>query len=314
MPRQQFFFAPRCSELTAIEALNNPELMKKLSASKLLSVFLISGFASASWAASVEFHEKLDDLIVKAPLIFEGRVVSLAYKNSQPNQQHPQGLPHTFVTYKVERGLFGKAPSTFVLRFFGGLHPDGRAMAISSYPQIDIGDHDVLLVDGNTVVGCPLVNCGQGRIRISDGLAFTEEGRALVKAAANSASRFGFGAFRPIPEVLTQVFVHPQTLKQAVVTIRGDGSGQEPAPDKNPVSLSDLIRIVEELKKGQRPTSVVPSADPQGLIPAISLSAKPTRPSPPGLQPIGPIDAAEAAEIAAVEKNGGNPVLKKGGN
>jgi len=269
-------------------------------------------YCSSLWASLPDYSEALDAAIQKAPLIFEGKVVDIRYKNSQGNQQHPKGLPHTFVTYKIERVLFGKTDGFFTLRFLGGLHLDGRAMQISHYPQFDIGDHDVLLVDGNNLSGCPLTKCSAGRFRISGEKVFTEEGRVLRKGDPQEKSLFRYGSFLPIPELATQEFAHPKSGKRVVVHMKTSPHEKTQTAEVDQMSASDLHDAIERIKKGQAAQTNVSSANLQQPILAVAILAK-APPQAPAFTPFKVKDAKEAKEIADIQKNGGNPVLSTGG-
>ncbi len=208
--------------------------------------------------------------------------------------------------------LFGKAESAFTLRFLGGLHPDGRAMQISHYPQIDIGDHDIVLIEGNNLAGCPLTKCSTGRFRISGEKIFTEEGRVLRKGDPQEKSLFRYGTFLSIPELATQEFTHPKSGKKVVVRMKRSAPEKAPAAEADQMTLSDLNEAIERIKKGQSTQTVVSSANVQQKIPAVALLAK-APPKAPAFTASKIKDAKEAQEIADIEKNGGNPVLGNGG-
>jgi len=257
-------------------------------------------------AFSAPKSPSLEDQVRKAPLIFFGEVVKVEYKNSASSQQHPRGLPHTFVTYKVVTPIFGKTESLFTLRFLGGAYPDGTVMDLSHFPTFDLGEKDVLLVQGNTVLACPLSSCAGGRMRISGGKAFTEEGRVLRKGAGNRA--FAFGSFQDLPEASTRTIVNPRTGAKATLFLKGD-SEKPTAPEADQLKLEELLALIRKLKAGQQPGQM-PNADIRKDIPALDLRAT-AAPAAPPARVIPPKDAEEINELKMIEAAGGNPVIKQ---
>src|SRR5687767_10408007 len=78
---------------------------------------------------------KLEDLVVKADLIIHGEVLDILYRLSQPSGPEPNGVPHTFVTYKILRTFRGTPPGDVVtLRFRGGAVGNGVIVTITSNP------------------------------------------------------------------------------------------------------------------------------------------------------------------------------------
>ena len=134
----------------------------------------------------------LAHLAAGAELIFAGRVVEIRYAASTPSGGSPS-LPHTFVRYQVDEVLHGTHRDPYVtLRFFGGWDPaSGRYLRVSGVPQFDLGDRDVLFVAGNGTRRAPLVGQEAGRLRIIDGHAFEESGRALEPDGTAGLLRLG---------------------------------------------------------------------------------------------------------------------------
>lgn len=248
----------------------------------------------------------LEDQVRKAPLIFFGEVVKVEYKNSASSQQHPRGLPHTFVTYKVVTPVFGKTDALFTLRFLGGAYPDGSVMDLSHFPTFDVGEKDLLLVQGNTSLACPLAGCAGGRLRVSNGKVFTEEGRVLRKGKGNKL--FAHGSFQVLPEATSRTIVHPRTGAKATLFLKGE-SEKPGAPEADQLKLEELVAAVRKLKAGQQPGQV-PSADIRLDIPALDLRAV-AAPAAPPARVIPPKDAEEIQELKLIEAAGGNPVVKQ---
>lgn len=267
-----------------------------------LLILLLSAFPAFSAPKS----PSLEDQVRKAPLIFFGEVVKVEYKNSGSSQQHPRGLPHTFVTYKVISPVFGNTEGLFTLRFLGGAYPDGTVMDLSHFPTFDVGEKDVLLVQGNTSLACPLSSCAEGRFRISNGKVFTEEGRVLRKGKGNKA--FAFGSFQNLAEANTRTIVNPRTGAKAMLFLKGE-SEKPSAPEADQLKAEEFIALIKKLKAGQQPGKV-PSADIRVDIPAVDLRAVAAPPAPPA-RVIPPKDAEEINEQKMIEAAGGNPVIKQ---
>lgn len=120
----------------------------------------------------------LRDLAQSADLVFRGVVLSKTYRESQAGRGLEGGIPHTFVTYRIDEVYAGAAAGRQItLRFEGGLHADGRRFTNNPhYPLFDVQDEDVLFVVGNGQRSCPLVGCAAGRIRLIDGKALSDDG------------------------------------------------------------------------------------------------------------------------------------------
>lgn len=136
------------------------------------------------------------EYVSEADFIFKGRVINIAYRNSEgeplldPNTGGPlldpngnpiyeggTNIPHTFVTYQIEEVYKGRAPQTFpggppdsnvTLRFMGGQSQTNTSdyLMVSNIPLFDVSDRDILFVNGNTEESCPLIDWFAGRFRI----------------------------------------------------------------------------------------------------------------------------------------------------
>lgn len=267
--------------------------------------FLLLMLAAQAYAAPKQ--PSLEDLVKNAPLVFAGEVVKVEYKNSNPSQQHPRGLPHTFVTYKVTSPIFGKTDSLFTLRFLGGAFPDGTVMDVSHLPTFDLGDKDLVLVRGNTELACPLSGCAAGRFRVSGGKVFTDEGRTVRKGKSQQRP-FALGGFQDLPEATTRTIVHPKTGAKVTLLLKGD-SEKPGAPEADQLKVEEMVALIRKLKTGQQPGNM-PDADIRADIKAVDLRAVPAPAAPPA-RVIPPKDAEEAKELKMIEEAGGNPVVKQ---
>jgi hypothetical protein len=116
----------------------------------------------------------------RTDVAFVGMVVDLSYEQrSLP----PMGvLPHTNVTFVVERALKGDVTEgeRVVLRFVGGMTPEGRTTIASEVPRFSRWDRDVLFVDRTQLgSGCPLVDCERGRLRLDGDHIVSQSGLLL---------------------------------------------------------------------------------------------------------------------------------------
>lgn len=150
---------------------------------KLICYFLLLFFCRALQADDIA----LDEMLQEATFVFEGTVQRVEYRLSDPVGNGP-GLPYTFVSYSVERVIKGAySGAELTLRFLGGPTGEGEeVLMLPNYPLFDAGDHDILLVTGNTYFECPLVGCNRGRFRFINGLIVNENGQTLMFNADGS--------------------------------------------------------------------------------------------------------------------------------
>jgi len=136
-------------------------------------------FAGSALAHDGESH--LADMIEQADLVFAGEVASIEYALSQPCGQEGSRVAYTFVTYRVDSVLRGNDPGHLLtLRFIGGLNRDrGTYLRASNAPQFDLGDQDIMFVKDNASALVPLVEEDGGRLRMIDGLIYTEYGQSV---------------------------------------------------------------------------------------------------------------------------------------
>lgn len=109
------------------------------------------------------------DLVHKADLIFEGKVVDVDYRTSDILQADDVAIPHTYVTYEITRNFKGRSSqdNLITLRFRGGPDDAGNTLIIPGVPLFQVGDQDIVFVRGNGVEISPVVGGNFGRFRIS---------------------------------------------------------------------------------------------------------------------------------------------------
>ncbi|MBV5257895.1 hypothetical protein FLX56_05610 [Synechococcus moorigangaii CMS01] len=126
----------------------------------------------------------LEFLVGESALIILGEVIDVQYRNSQPTREQPQGLPHTFVTYKVQEVFRGKTPGeTITLRVPGGTDGSGGIYMETNAPVFARSQTDILFLDDNEGAGCPLVSCVDGRFRVVGDRVFNGWGIPVVEAS-----------------------------------------------------------------------------------------------------------------------------------
>lgn len=190
--------------------------MQKVQAAFFLSCFCLMVLgAGTRFTLASEEDEAFRESVRAAELIFKGHVLSVEYRNSKPtplldpNTHEPvidpntgepilvdgSDLPHTFVTYRIDRIYKGKVPigspdpCNVTLRVQGGLYmphdPNNpEILWVSDTPHFDVGDRDVLLAKGNTSAICPLAGWADGRFRI-----VTDPNDSIVKVYGEDGQR-----------------------------------------------------------------------------------------------------------------------------
>lgn len=140
----------------------------------VLGVMLMTMLSVTAGASTV------DEKVVAAQLVFEGVVVDVQTRFAERENESDPAVPYRFVTYNINRILKGNYQNnTVTLRFMGGESEDGQVLLIPGQPLFDVGDHDLLMVNGNNRFPCPLVQCAQGRYRYLGGMVVNELGQRI---------------------------------------------------------------------------------------------------------------------------------------
>jgi len=126
----------------------------------LFAFFLAAPAARAMSVVPPTFPE----LVAEAQSIIRGEVTSVrsAYDEAAP------GRPiKTYVTFRVERTLKGppSADGTVTLVFLGG-KVGADSMVIAGMPKFQTGDREIVFVERNGEVLCPLIAAEHGRYRV----------------------------------------------------------------------------------------------------------------------------------------------------
>jgi hypothetical protein len=166
-----------------------------------LGLFLMALLLAANLQATSFDPVTERDLVSKASLVFQGIVTRVEYRISDVEGPNVERLPHTFVTFRIEKLYKGKSESgrTITLRFQGGPDGQGNTVFVSGIPLFDAGDRDILFVAKNGEAWCPLVGWEQGRFRIVNDEVFSDDGREVL---ISEKGNLQFGNLHPLPEVL----------------------------------------------------------------------------------------------------------------
>jgi hypothetical protein len=201
---------------------------------------------AAHAATQVEARDD-KELFQKAELVLQGVVSSVEYRMSEATKSQ-RGLPHTFVTFDIERVFKGTTRGKQItLRFFGGRGEGASFTTVSGYPLFDKGDRDILFVQSNGSSGCPLVNCENGRLRVINGLLFSDQGRA-VESSANGMLKLT--DYYDLPEVTTHYVANTALTRRQYAA---DGEGRQPLPETVVADHIDGVRMANRLVQLAQP-------------------------------------------------------------
>lgn len=187
------------------------------------------------------------ELVKKTDLIFQGVVVRIDNRRSRFRTASEAAVPHTFVTFRVERILKGKhtgQSNLFTLRFLGG--PDSAArrfMRVEGCPDFDIGERVVLFVRRNERSPCPIAGWSQGRFRIINGEIFSDTGREVWFSPA------GLLAFGP-EHNLREVRTHHRGGNIFAYRVDGGGSSEGGAVQRmagTRLSSTGFVNLVSKM-------------------------------------------------------------------
>jgi len=153
-------------------------------------------------SSALAFDPPSEPLAVRAAsadAVVQAVVRHIEYRMSAPGGSQPP-IPHTFVTFDVERVIRGQAnPGPLTLRFQGGLFPDGRFLDDPTAPLFDLGERSILLVSRNGELDVPLAGWRFGRLRVVNNRVYDDFGKPL---AIVSRDRVKFGRTVRLAEVV----------------------------------------------------------------------------------------------------------------
>lgn len=287
--------------------------MKKL----LLASLITTALSTAALADHSIAPLSENNLARNAEFVFLGTVAAVDYRRAESLDGKTPGTPHTFVTYKIEKILKGKAKAdTVTLRFVGGRGDKSQFLMASNIPLFDIGEQDVLFVRGNAKNACPLVECARSRVRLIGGMAFNDEGQALEQSPVQEKSyEWGFGPFFDLVEVSTHKVSQTELRKRHELA---PGEGALPRDAKSPYQLSFdavLSRVAAAVSRVNTPEELAnlpPVASADIKQPFKSVIARAVEaPKDPGVDTPPQVNTAnDRLELDAISRNDGNPVIK----
>lgn len=146
--------------------------------------------------------KNLKKFVAESELVFKGVIRNIQYKLSDPADDGKTKVPYTYITYDVQELIRGQFEGNqVVLRFIGGLDERTmRYMGASHVPNFDLGDEDILFVQGNTKSMSPLVQNDRGRFRVIGGKVYSNNGRAVT---LNANGQLEYGKLHRLEQILT---------------------------------------------------------------------------------------------------------------
>lgn len=291
----------------------------------ILGCVVLSPMARSAGAHTLPNGAEFPALLRKADFIFRGVVTSVEYKSSRPAGPRGPSLPHTFVTFAIEKVYLPRptsqpatgdtAPRTITLRFLGGAEDGGRRILDVEGPLFDVGDRDVLLVQGNTRMGCPLTDCALGRFRIIDGLVYSDDGNEVDLASDRDLAFGPPHRLREVDANMVGGHLMEQLVEDPVDESREGGSDAgnvAPGPQMTDGEFDRFLSEVlvatlgdRELERPRRMVSADIAADfvvidrPQ-TSPDARLDLAALKPAPPSTD-------QERNELQQYLNNGGDP-------
>ncbi len=286
---------------------------------KLLLASLITTALSTSALAGHSIAPLLENNLARnAEFVFLGTVAEVNYRRAESADGKTPGTPHTFVTYKIEKILKGKADGgTVTLRFVGGRGDKSQFLMASNVPLFDVGEQDVMFVRGNAKNACPLVECARSRVRMIGGMAFNDEGQALEQSPLQAKSyEWGFGPFFDLAEVSSHK-VSLTELRKRHELPAGEESLPRTAKSLYQLSFDTLLaRVAAAVSRVNTPEELAnlpPVANADIKQPFTSVIARAVEaPKDAGVDtaPALITTAGDKREVDAISRNGGNPVIK----
>lgn len=283
----------------------------------LLSIiFIILGLAGKVFAHEKRAKFNADVAVRTSEFVVLAKVTDVSYRMSK-GDNGAEMLPHTFVTYQIERVFKGnprQANDKFILRFLGGRGDQASFMHPSNYPLFDVGDQDVLFIRGNLKATCPLHDCAIGRFRVIKGLMYNERGQQVVLTRKNELD---FAKFQPLDEINTHK-VSQTTIYLKQGPSESEGEPEPDLPIGRHLPVSDFTSIIQTKVKTLYPPDVldkwpmIPSADPRVpffVNPVREMKVRIPRALP--YKPVVPPSENDLFEQREFEKNQGNPVIKR---
>lgn len=171
----------RFRSLLTNDRTNHTGFKLKITTAISIALSAQQGFSHSGIGSSPEGH--LKSMVEKSQLTFLGQVANVEYRSEKIGERG--SIPVTYVTYNIEKVIRGKAiEQNLTLRFLGGSDGKGGFLSLSNSPQFQAKETDIVLLSSNGHDACPLVNCEDGRFRVTRGGVFNAHGvpvKALTK-------------------------------------------------------------------------------------------------------------------------------------
>jgi hypothetical protein len=236
--------------------------------------------AASSLLAFDPPSEPLATRAVAADAVVQAVVRQIDYRLSAPTASQPP-IPHTFVTFDVERVIRGRADvAPLTLRFQGGLFPDGRFLDDPTAPLFDLGERSILLVSRNGDLDVPLAGERFGRLRVVANRVYDDFGKPLVLV---SRDRVRFGRTVWLDEVAQHTLgatgrsFNPRVRELPTGSLDAADPGAPSSADAGATdtaaTLAACIAWLQALPNGPASTRIAASVDPNMPFAARSLPA-----------------------------------------
>lgn len=263
---------------------------KRLTAAPAVGIATVVFIGLVGTPASAHVSTKRDDANLKrtfatADAVIHGVVSDVQYRMSTKQGEADESLPHTFVTYQVRSQLHGKVQGrTVTLRFIGGPDGSGRFLTVAGVPLFQKGHEDVLFIKGNGRVGCPLVNCEGGRVRIHQGRVYNARALPIVAVENNELLRTGAA---PEPALHKYSFPTPSfenLMKRPEVAEKAKSQGDPETVKRRyeaeaPKSIEHAIETVRPAQDEDKSTGTAPTVTTPGVAaPTAQIAARVQRP------------------------------------
>jgi len=333
----------------------------------VVSLFIFLSLVSFSTFVFAD-QEGLSSLDIRAfvaepNFIFRGRVLSVAYRDAEmvpeidpatsvqaledgePVFQDGSGMAHTFVTYFIEHVYKGSRPQApggppldeITLRHIGGqLQADTQIIEwVDIFPLFDPNDRGILFVSGNTVHPFPLHQNRNGRLRIINGLIYSDYGQRVlhIQNPTPIPEEAEFGPTDNLPEIHINQIGSATLGREIVPAVNEHGPGGQP-PEPNSlepptVHFSEvsfhgfLTQIVTEVYPTGPPSlppvasaNILDPINPEPLVPKgfLPVAPEPTVPVRGWFDNLSDAEKDEVleedrVEAALMDLTGGDPVV-----
>lgn len=212
--------------------------------------WLMGGTAAFAHGPAPEINQLVD----ASSMVVQSRVAKVDYRMAPSGQAGQPDLPYTVVTYNIVKVIQGNATTkSLTLRFVGG--PDGRGgfLEASNVPIFQVGDEDIMFVQGSGANGCALAGCINGRFRVLRGAVYDGNGAPVQGIVGNKVMAQGsvpveFRTVKyPAPD-FDQLMKNPQ----AAAALRQQGMSIETARQRYKAEAPAYVEV-QTFEEGRNP-------------------------------------------------------------